>query len=311
MSFFKKACNVLGGPIQAKGLDLIQVNLGYRCNMSCQHCHVEGGASDTREMSHENVAHLIKALEDDRIGSLDITGGAPELNPSFRSLVTQARAMGKRIIVRTNLTILFEPGMEDLADFYALNEVELIASLPCYTQKTVDSIRGSGTFDKSMAALKKLNALGYGQANENLLLNLVYNPQGAFLSPMQQALEADYRRELKQREGVFFNHLYTFTNMPIGRFKTFLERAGQLDSYMSHLSEAFNPCALDNIMCRNLISVGPDGRLYDCDFNLALGLALADALPAHISEFDYDLLRRRTITVDEHCHGCVAGQGST
>ncbi|MCK4910106.1 MAG: DUF3641 domain-containing protein, partial [Thermodesulfovibrionales bacterium] len=208
--------------------------------------------------------------------------------------------------------VLLEQGMEDMPEFFAANKVELVASLPCYSREGVDRVRGPGAFMRSIEALIRLNALGYGALSEDgLVINLVYNPQGAFLAPPQQALEADYKRELSLREGVTFNSLYTFANMPIGRFKSSLERSGQYAGYLKQLADAFNPCALKDVMCRRLISVGPDGRLYDCDFNQALGLGLSDGLPSHISQFDYDALSGRPIKVDEHCHGCVAGQGST
>ncbi len=320
--FFDKAVNVLGGPLKGAQLELLQVNLGYLCNMSCRHCHVEGGASGPAnpdgsghkdQMVQDNIAHVLHALTDSRIKTLDLTGGAPELHPSFKEMVSSARRMNKRVIVRTNLTVLLEQGMEDMPEFFAHNGVELVASLPCYSREGVDRVRGHGAFQKSIAALLKLNALGYGVSSDGdgLVLNLVYNPQGAFLAPPQQALEADYKRELSLRQGVKFNSLYTFANMPIGRFKNSLERSGQLAGYIKQLTDAFNPCALKDVMCRRLISVGPDGRLYDCDFNQALGLSLMDGLPGHISRFDYDALSGRTIKVDEHCHGCVAGQGST
>lgn len=323
--FFDKAVNVLGGPLRSSAIELLQVNLGYLCNMSCRHCHVEGGASRASspgdsghrdQMGSSDIDHVLRALADRRLKTLDLTGGAPELHPSFKEIVSSARAMDKRVIVRTNLTVLTEEGMEEMPEFFAGNGVELVASLPCYSRDGVDRVRGHGAFMRSIAALLRLNKLGYGVSSEGeegsgLLINLVYNPAGAFLAPPQQALEADYKRELKVREGVCFNSLYTFANMPIGRFKSSLERSGQYAGYMKQLTDAFNPCALSDVMCRRLLSVGPDGKLYDCDFNQALGLGLSDGLPAHISRFDYDALSGRVIKVDEHCHGCVAGQGST
>ncbi len=320
--FADKALNVLGGPLRSASVELLQVNLGYLCNMSCRHCHVEGGPSgpgasspgsfgNKDQMAFEDIAHVLGALDEERISTLDLTGGAPELHPSFKEIVSSARKMDKRVIVRTNLTVLLEPGMEDMPEFFADNGVELVASLPCYSLEGVDRVRGPGAFRRSIAALIRLNALGYGEGDSGLVLNLVYNPQGAFLAPPQQALEADYKRELKLRQGVFFNSLYTFANMPIGRFRRSLERSGQLVGYLKQLTDAFNPCALSDVMCRRLLSVGPDGRLFDCDFNQALGLSLTDGLPGHISQFDYDALSGRVIKVDEHCHGCVAGQGST
>jgi radical SAM/Cys-rich protein len=310
VGFKEKAHNFLKGPLRAGRIDVLQVNLGYRCNMACKHCHVEGGALKSEEMSAEDAGHVLSALKDSRIKALDLTGGAPELHPSFKQMIKEARALKKHVIVRTNLTVLFEPGMEQLPEFFAANNVEVVASLPYYTKDRVDRVRGTGTFDKSMKALRKLNSLGYG-VGQRLALNLVYNPQGAFLAPGQLELEAEYRRELLSRQEVQFTGLFTFTNMPIGRFKKFLIKSGQLEGYNKRLSDAFNPCALDGVMCRSLISVGPDGALYDCDFNLAEGIGVADGLPQHISEFDLEALGARGIMVGEHCHGCVAGQGST
>jgi radical SAM/Cys-rich protein len=255
---------------------------------------------------------VLSVLGNSPIGTLDITGGAPELNPGFRSLIVDARRAGKRVIVRTNLTIFFEPGMENLAEFYQEQGVELIASLPCYLEQNVDFIRGSGAYQKSIEALRKLNSLGFGMAGPDArLLGLVYNPGGAFLPPLQSLLEADYKRELQARHGISFTRLYTFTNMAIGRFRDALQRAGQLTGYTAMLVSAFNPAALDKIMCRTLLSVGWDGRLYDCDFNQIIGIPVTVAGKRHIRDFDYATLSRRPIAVDDHCYGCTAGQGST
>jgi radical SAM/Cys-rich protein len=262
-------------------------------------------------MSREIVEAVLRVLQDNPLATLDITGGAPELNPHFRMLVTQARAAGKRVIVRTNLSVLLEKGNEDLPEFYRDHGVELVASLPCYLAENVDAVRGSGAFDRSISALRILNEMGFGSGPDGQSLTLVYNPRGAFLSPAQSGLEADYRKELKNRYNVTFSRLFAFTNMPVGRFRDSLIRNDNLEIYQEMLASAFNPATLDNIMCRSLISVGWDGRLYDCDFNQALGFGLDNNVPGHIRDFDYELLSRRVISVDDHCFGCTAGQGSS
>jgi radical SAM/Cys-rich protein len=310
--FAGAAREALGEELASTGVSVLQVNIGYRCNLSCKHCHLESGPSRAGEMSAENIAHVLSALSaGEAIGTLDITGGAPELNPGFRGLVTSARELGRRVIVRTNLAVFFEPGQEGLPEFYADNSVEVVASLPYYTAPEVDRIRGEGVFDKCTRALRQLNSLGYGSGRDDRRLNIVHNPRGAFFAPDQRELEAEFKRELKQRHGVAFDSLLAFTNMPMGRFRGFLERTGQLEAYTRKLREAYNPSTLDGIMCRSLISVGPEGTLFDCDFNQALSLGLTEGLPAHISEFDYEFLSNRPITVDEHCFGCTAGSGST
>jgi radical SAM/Cys-rich protein len=309
-SFEEKVLDVRGGPLMATRIDVLQVNLGFSCNMACKHCHVEAGPARKEMMGEETVAHVLPALAEGDIPALDLTGGAPELNPHFRELVLKARDIDRRVVARTNLTIFFEDGMEDLPEFYAGNGVELVASLPYYMESGVDRVRGSGAFQKSIEALRCLNSLGYG-VEGGRTLNLVYNPPGAFLPPGQEALEADYKNELKRNFGVTFTSLFTFTNMPIGRFKDFLRLSGNLDGYMDKLHSAFNPSILDGLMCRHLLSVGWDGRLYDCDFNLVLGLPVDEECPGHISDFDYDKLAGRKIRVGDHCFGCTAGQGST
>ena len=307
--FREKASNCLGKPMKATGLDCLQVNLGYACNLACKHCHLEAGAARTESMGSVDISHVLTALSHDSISTLDITGGAPELNPGFRGLVESACRMRKHVVVRTNLVILEDEAMSDLPEFFADNSVEIVASLPHYTRESVDRVRGPGAFERSIRVLKGLNSLGYGKGE--LVLRLVSNPPDASFPLNQQMLEAEFRRELMAREGVEFTGLYAFTNMPIGRFREFLKRSGQYDGYMKRLADAFNPCALESVMCRRLISVGPDGMLYDCDFNQAAGLGLVPGAPGHISEFDHDALAGRVIMVDEHCHGCAAGQGST
>lgn len=302
-----------GAPLLAHAVETLQVNIGYRCNLSCRHCHVEGGPANSRVMDAATIDSVLKALESPGVKALDITGGAPELNPGFRELAASAHSLGKHTITRTNLAVFFEPGQEDLPEFFADNRLEVTASLPCYTAENVDKIRGKGVFEKSIKALRILNDLGYGLGygmGNGLLLNLVYNPAGAFLPGSQQSLEEDYKRQL-QAMGVVFDRLYTFTNMPVGRFRRALETSGELSAYEGALRAAFNPDTLDGIMCRKLISVAPDGTLHDCDFNQAAGLPLSEGLPGHISEFDLGALANRPISVDEHCFGCTAGSGST
>jgi radical SAM/Cys-rich protein len=311
MTFIDKIRTVTGGPLKAQDIRVLQVNLGYRCNMACTHCHINAGLSRSESMPREIVDTVLNVLRDNPIDTIDLTGGAPELNPHFRMLVREAKGMDKRVIVRTNLSVLLEKGNDDLPEFYRHHGVELVASLPCYLAENVDAVRGSGAFDKSIAALRILNGMGFGNGPDGQSLTLVYNPRGAFLSPAQSALEADYRRELKNRYNVTFSRLFAFTNMPVGRFRDSLTKNDNLEIYQEMLATAFNPATLNTIMCRSLISVGWDGRLYDCDFNQALGLGVEDSVPTHINDFDYAALSRRTIIVDDHCFGCTAGQGSS
>jgi radical SAM/Cys-rich protein len=244
------------------------------------------------------------------IPTLDVTGGAPEMNPHFRWLVAEARRLGRHVIDRCNLTILLAPGHDDLPDFLAQQGVEIVASLPCYLPQNTDAQRGEGVFEKSIAALRRLNAVGYGRPDGGLVLTLVYNPVGPTLPPPQPGLEAAYRRELAARYGVSFTRLYTITNMPISRFLDDLVRAGRLDEYLGKLVAAYNPAAASGVMCRTTLSVGWDGRLYDCDFNQMLDLGLAAGLPQHIRDFDAAALSSRRIVTDQHCYGCTAGSGS-
>ncbi len=310
MKFQDRILNIQQQPLRAKGVDILQVNLGYKCNMSCRHCHVAAGPDKAQEMGRETVEAVIDVLKENNINCLDITGGAPELNTHFKYLVGKARVSGNRVIVRTNLTIFFEEGMEGLAEFYSENAVEIVASLPYYTESEVDRVRGKGAFDKSIRALRKLNSLGYAEGPSDKKLNLVYNPPGIFMAPSQGTLEDDYKRELHKRFGITFSGLYALTNMPIGRFRDHLVRGKNLEKYMDTLEGAFNPLTLEGLMCRHLISVGWDGTLYDCDFNQCLGLPVNDK-STRIEAFDYLGLGTREITVGDHCYGCTAGQGST
>jgi len=294
-------------------LQTLQVSLGYRCNQSCQHCHVAASPHRTEEMSIETIEAVLAFLENSEINTLDLTGGAPELNPHFRHLVTQARHRGVRVIDRCNLTILEEETQVGLAEFLATQQVEITASLPCYLEENVDGQRGKGVFKSSIQGIKRLNALGYGQEGSGLLLNLVYNPTGPFLPPAQQQLESDYKRELASRYGVIFNELFTLTNLPIQRFGSMLRSSGQWDGYLQLLKGAFQPQNLQHVMCRSLISVDWQGWIYDCDFNqmLVLPLQIADRPRIHIGKLAEFSLSGNPIAVADHCFGCTAGQGSS
>jgi len=290
----------------------LQVNLGKRCNQACHHCHVEAGPKRSEMMDALTATRVLELLASaPQVRTLDITGGAPELNPQFRRLVSAARALGRDVIDRCNLTILSEPGYDDLAAFLAAQQVQVVASLPCYSKDNVEKQRGLGVFDRSIAGLRALNALGYGRPGSGLLLNLVYNPVGAHLPPPQATLQADYRRELAEHFGVVFDQLYTITNMPISRFLHQLQRDGDLERYMQTLIDAFNPHAAADVMCRDLISISYDGRLYDCDFNQMLELPLAGT-PRTLWDVEHlDDLRDQPIAFGDHCYGCTAGAGSS
>ncbi len=294
-------------------VETLQVNLGYKCNQSCLHCHVNAGPTRTELMSLDTIVDMLAFLEVSGVRRLDVTGGAPELNPHFRELVQRARALGVHVIDRCNLTILEEPGQEGLAEFLAAQSVEVIASLPCYLEDNVDRQRGKGVFDKSVRAIRRLNALGYGAQGSDLELNLVYNPQGPSLPPPQVQLEADYKRVLGERYGIVFNRLYTLANMPIQRFGSTLVTRGQFNEYMALLHGAHRAENLDTVMCRTLVSVDWQGYVYDCDFNQMLGLPLAveGRKRTHLSELIGRDLTGNPITVRDHCYGCTAGQGSS
>ncbi len=298
-------------PLAATGITVFQINVGKLCNQTCHHCHVDAGPDRKEIMTRETAELCIRALAQTQIPTLDITGGAPELNPNFRWLVEQARALGRHVIDRCNLTVLLVAGQADLAGFLAQHQVEVIASLPYFRASQTDAQRGLGVFDKSIEALRKLNALGYGRAGTGLALNLVYNPVGAFLPPKQEAIEAQFKRGLEQRHRVVFNHLYTITNMPISRFLEFLLQTGNYEGYMERLVNAFNAVAASGVMCRYTISIGWDGRLYDCDFNQMLELPTGFDAPRHIRDFDPKALEQRRIATGNHCYGCTAGAGSS
>jgi len=299
--------------LRRSSLETLQVNLGYQCNQSCVHCHVNAGPNRTEMMDGATVQEVLAVLEAHRIKTLDLTGGAPELNAHFRSLVASARELGVRVIDRCNLTILSEPGQEDLAQFLADQGVEVTASLPCYSPANVDRQRGDGVFERSIAGLRSLNALGYGHAGSGRVLNLVYNPQGPVLPPPQGPLEADYKRALWQHFGIRFDHLFVITNMPIQRFGSTLISKGSFQGYMRLLKDAYRPENLQTVMCRTLLSVDWQGNLYDCDFNQMLGMpaAITPLVRPHLR----DLLNTdgvgSPIRVADHCYGCTAGQGSS
>lgn len=298
-------------PLDAVGISVFQINVGKLCNQTCRHCHVDAGPDRQEIMTRDTAELCIQALARTDIPTMDITGGAPELNPNFRWLVEQARSLGRHVMDRCNLSVLLLPSQVDLGEFLALHRVEIVASLPYYRPSQTDAQRGDGIFDKSIQALQLLNRLGYGVEGSGLVLTLVHNPVGAFLPPKQDAIEAQFRRELARRYGIAFNRLYTITNMPISRFLEFLIESGNYERYMERLADAFNPAAAVGVMCRDTISVGWDGMLYDCDFNQMLGLRVNQVVPQHIRDFDPTQLHTRRIVTGNHCYGCTAGAGSS
>jgi radical SAM/Cys-rich protein len=305
--------------IARQHLSTLQVNLGYKCNQSCVHCHVDAGPHRTEMMDGDLLSMINQVLKARKIETLDLTGGAPELHEGFRRVVTEARALGVRVIDRCNLTVLFEPGQEALAQFLADQKVEVVASLPCYSMERVDKQRGKGVFDLSIAGLQRLNALGYGKPGTGLILNLVYNPQGAVLPPNQSALQAEYKKELFEHFGIVFNELFALTNMPIKRFGSMLISKGQFKPYLQLLKDNFVQGNLEGVMCRSTVSVDWQGYLYDCDFNQQLELAIpteisSDASAAkrpHLRDLLTTNLTGNSIRVADHCYGCTAGQGSS
>ena len=310
-SFEDAAAGAGHDPLRAGAVSVLQMNVGRRCNQACRHCHVDAGPDRTEVMTAGVVDACLSFLERSGIPALDITGGAPELHPQFRDIVRRARAAGRRVMDRCNLTITRLPNYADLPEFLAAHQVEVIASLPSFVPRQTDAQRGQGVFEDSIAALRRFNALGYGAEGSGLTLNLVTNPVGAFLPGPQRALEADWKRELHRRHGIVFNRLFTITNMPISRYLQFLLESGNLQAYMDRLVTAFNPAAVDGLMCRFTLSVGWDGRLYDCDFNQMIDLGAVDGAPQTIFEAARDALEGRRIAVGPHCFGCTAGGGSS
>jgi len=299
-------------PLRALYIDTLQVNVGKLCNQTCTHCHVDAGPARTEIMTREMADAVVRVVgRHPELRTVDITGGAPEMNPHFEYLVEQCRAMGRHVMDRCNLTVFFVRDKQHLPKFLADHQVEVIASLPCYLEENVDQQRGKGVYGRSIEALRLLNALGYGLEGTGLALNLVYNPLGPKLPPPQADLEADYRDELAKRFGIRFNRLYTITNMPISRFLDDLHRSGQYEAYMETLITSFNPASVDGLMCRSLINVNWDGRLSDCDFNQMLDLPVEGAAPQTIHEFDLARLARRRVVTGMHCYGCTAGAGSS
>ncbi len=298
-------------PLQARGIATLQINVGKLCNQTCRHCHVDAGPDRREIMTRETMELCLAALQRSPIPNVDITGGAPELNPHFRWLVEELRKLGRHVMDRSNLTVLLLASQTGLDKFLAAHRVEIIASLPYHREAQTDAQRGEGVFQKSLRALQKLNRLGYGREGSGLVLNLVHNPVGAFLPPGQSGIERQFKQELVRRYGVVFNHLYALTNMPISRFLDFLLASGNYESYMEKLANAFNPAAAAGVMCRTMLSVGWDGTLYDCDFNQMLALPVNSGLPSHIRDLAPLRFERRLIETRNHCYGCAAGAGSS
>ncbi len=298
-------------PLRTTGIEVLQINVGKLCNQTCKHCHVDAGPDRKEIMTQETAEACIRALaRTESIRIVDITGGAPELHPVFRYLVTEARRLGRHVLDRCNLTVLNLRAQGDLVDFLAANEVEVIASLPYFQARQTDAQRGAGVFESSIEGLRKLNSAGYGSGNGRRLC-LVYNPVGAFLPPQQSSVEDDFRRELRKRHGIEIDALFTITNMPISRFLDFLLESGNYETYMCHLIEKYNPCAAEGAMCRSMVSVGWDGTLYDCDFNQMLDLPVDERVGRHIADVDLAEHVGRRIATGRHCFGCTAGSGSS
>ena len=298
------------GPLRRERLRELQINVGRLCNQACNHCHVDAGPKRTEIMTWETMEKILDWARNAGITAVDITGGAPEVNPHFRRLVDNFLALGMHVTSRCNLTVLLEPGQNDLASWYAQRKIRLVCSLPCYTQLNVDAQRGDGVFEKSIEALRRLNNAGYGR-EAALALDLVYNPGGAFLPGAQEKLEADYKLRLQEDHDIVFSRLMTITNLPINRFAHFLERTGQYEKYMQLLEENFNPTTVSGLMCRHLVSVDWLGRVYDCDFNQMLDLPLGDRPPRYLWDIESQDLDAAPVAVDSHCFGCTAGAGSS
>lgn len=308
--FDKKIKEIKGESLKSISIETVQINIGRKCNQECEHCHLSASRISNEEMSLKTMEEVIDGIKKITPSKIEITGGAPELNRHFKAFIKELVKLHKEIIVRTNLTALCEKEMENLAEFYKKNEIHLIASLPCYEEENVRKQRGEGVYEKSIKVLKALNSIGYGK-NLSLKLDLVYNPAGAFLPPSQRELEEDYRNELYKRHKIVFSNLLTITNMPIGRFWKTLRKEGREKEYLKFLRDSFNPLTIDNLMCLKQINIGWNGTVYDCDFNLALGLPINHGLSAHISTIDINSLIARRIVTGDHCFGCTAGTGSS
>jgi radical SAM/Cys-rich protein len=310
---FAEKLHLAGRTLSRRTVDVLQVNMGRYCNLACIHCHVESGPTRKEMMSRETVDAVLRFLANTGIPTLDITGGAPELHSDFDYLVKSARQLGRHVMDRCNLTVVFEPGKRYLPEFFKEHGVELVCSLPCYSQENVDKQRGKGTFDSSIRALQRFNELGYGQPESGLILNLVYNPVEPHLPPPQGKLEQDYKRILREQFGIVFNHLFCLSNMPITRYATHLKLRGEYERYVELLETNFNAATLGQVMCRNLISVGWDGMIYDCDFNQMLDLPMTDddGKALNILSLSIDQVLNRSIRVGNHCYGCTAGAGSS
>lgn len=309
-SFKERIANIGFNPLQPTNVDILQVNMGKMCNQTCAHCHVDAGPDRKEIMTRETMQLCLEAIDKANIKVADLTGGAPELNQHFRWFVEELRKRNVYVMVRCNLTIILSnPKYNDLPEFYRKHKVEIISSLPHFSRLRTDAQRGDGVFDKSIKALQMLNEVGYGKEGSGLHLNLVYNPSGAFLPPGQSSLERDFKERLGRQHGVVFNSLFAITNMPISRFLDYLVQTDNYEKYMEELSNAFNPSAVEGVMCRNTLSVGWDGSLYDCDFNQMLEMKCSKV--EHIRDFDKELLNSRTIKTAKHCYGCTAGAGSS
>lgn len=299
------------GPLEATGIDILQINLGYRCNLECRHCHIEAGPNRSELMSRPVMDMCLTVLRDHPIAAIDLTGGAPEKHPEFPWFLGECALLGRRLLVRTNGVILLEPRYAHLPDLYARLRVELAVSFPHLDSKVTDRQRGEGVHSRLTEVLRKLNEKGYGESGSGLVLNLVHNPVGAYLPGQQKSLENHYRRALRDRYGILFNHLFCITNMPIGRYRGYLLKSGNEDEYMEALVNAFNPLTLKSVMCKTTLSVAWDGKLYDCDFNQILGMTVNHGAPEHIARFDLGKLARRRVVTGNHCYGCTAGAGSS
>ena len=312
-AFGDKLNNIGLAPLRATGIEIFQINVGKMCNQVCKHCHVDAGPDRKEIMTRETMKLCLQAIAaGEGITTVDLTGGAPEMNPHFRWLVEEIRKLGKKVIVRCNLTIILaNPKYHDLPDFFQQHQVAVVSSLPHFSAARTDAQRGEGVFEKSIRALQMLNAVGYGQPDSGLELDLVYNPAGAFLPASQASLEKEFKRKLQQKYQVDFNQLFVITNMPISRFLEYLLESGNYEDYMQQLVDAFNPAAATGVMCRNTLSIGWDGYLYDCDFNQMLDLKVKNTEQQHLRDFDLSQLNHREIVVNQHCYGCTAGSGSS